>query len=145
MFDLMRWLNRSRDEVADICRVSTRTSQYWASGKRPRPATVRRLYEVHSFVGSLVRVLGRGRTRQWLDEEGEQESATRLQVLATDDGLASVIREASPLLFVEAPRGERPRPESLEDEEIAEGSEPFSPARLEGTPRRPRRPPHYAT
>lgn len=145
MFDLMRWLNRSRDEVADICRVATRTSQYWATGKKPRPATVRRLYELHAFVGSLVRALGKGRARQWLDEESEHEGPTRLEVLATKDGLASVIREASPLLFVEAARGERPRPESMEDEEIAQGSETFTPVRVEAAPRRPRRPPHHAT
>lgn len=144
MSDLMRWLNRDRDEVADICRFATRTSQYWSTGKKPRPATVRRLFEVHSFVASLVRAVGRSQAREWLEGRPNEE-ASRLEILATEEGLTRVIRDASSLLFTDRVRGERPRPESIEAAEAASIAEEFAPIQVKGEPRRPRRPPSHAT
>jgi hypothetical protein len=144
MFDLMRWLNRGRDEVADICRFATRTSQYWSTGKKPRPATVRRLFEVHSFVGSLVRALGRSAARRWLEERPTEEGS-RLEALATEEGLTDVLREASRFLFADRLRGERPRPEAIGAEEAMAPTDELTPVRVTGEPRRPRRPPRHAT
>lgn len=138
--DLMRWLNRGRDEVADICRFSLRSSHYWATGKTPRPTTVRRLYEVHGFVASLVHALGRLRAREWL-EESSGGFASRLQLLATEEGIATILREASPILFAEQRPLERPRPEPVEAAEAAAAAGEYDPGRFRGEPRRPRRTP----
>src|SRR6266496_3632224 len=55
--ELGDWLNLSHKGVAELCRFSLRASRYWGSGQteNPRPTTVRHLYDVHSFVESLVR------------------------------------------------------------------------------------------
>jgi hypothetical protein len=142
--DLTRWLNRSQSEIADICRFSLRASRYWGSGKTkaPRPATVRRLHEVHSFVGSLVDAVGRQRARQWLDRP-LATGKSRLDVLATPDGVTTLLREASHLLFAEAPRGERPRPESVEAVEASDVAEEYEPLHSRSAARRPRRAPRH--
>jgi hypothetical protein len=141
--DLMRWLSLGQDEIADICHFSLRASRYWGSGKTkvPRPTTVRRLHEVHALVGSLVRTVGRQRARDWLDQSGPA-GERRLDVLAGDGGVSSLLREASRLLFAEAPRPERPRPESLDAAESARSAEAYAPMESQGPVRRPRRVPH---
>jgi hypothetical protein len=137
--DVSRWLGRSRDEVADICHYSLRASQYWATGKQPRPSTVRRLFEVHAFAGSLVERLGRRRARQWLEDRPDG-GASRLEALAASDSIASFIREASPMLFAEPTLGEGPRSEAAEAEEISRVAEPYDPSRFRhANPRRGRR------
>jgi hypothetical protein len=140
--DLTRWLNRSQSEIADICRFSLRASRYWESGKTrvPRPATVRRLHEVHTFVGSLVDAVGRQGAREWLDQRSPI-GISRLDVLATPDGITTLIREASRFLFAEAPRPERPRPEGMDAAEAADLAEAYRPLQPRGTVRRPRKAP----
>ena len=140
--DLGRWLNRSQDELVEICRISLRAFRYWTSGKTksPRSDSVRRLHEVHAFVGSLVRTLGRQRTRDWL-EQPDAAGVPRLHVLATEDGVTTLVREASPWLFAEAPRPEPPRPELTEAAEAEATTEPYEPSLFHGPIRRPRRAP----
>lgn len=140
--DLGRWLNRSPDELAEICRISLRAFRYWSSGKtkHPRPGSVRRVHDVHAFVGSLVRTLGRQRTRDWL-EQVSAEGVPRLHILATEDGLTTLMREASPWLFAESPRSEPPRPEPTEAAESEAATEPYEPSLFRGPIRRPRRAP----
>lgn len=139
--DLMRWLSRSRDDIARTCQFSLRASRYWDTGKTPRPSTVRRLMAVHAFVGALVGELGPDRARLWL-EQTAPNGVTRFNELGSEDGLALLLRESSGLLF----RSAQPRPAPLpEDAEVAIAAEFADPhqARSLGTstPRRPRRPP----
>ena len=140
--DLGRWLNRSQDELVEICRISLRAFRYWNSGKTksPRPDTVRHLNEVHALVGSLVRMLGRQRARDWL-EQPSASGVPRLHTLATEDGVTTLVREASPWLFAEAPRSEPPRPELTEAAESEAATEPYEPSLFRGPARRPRRAP----
>jgi hypothetical protein len=138
--DLMRWLHRNRDEVARLCQFSLRASRYWDTGKTPRPGTVRRLFEVHSFVGSLVSALGTQRARTWLDQTGSS-GAPRRDELGTDDGLTRLLRESNRLLFRAAPLPKLAGPESAEAEIAAEAAAPYEPRASRPQPRRPRRPP----
>lgn len=141
--DVGLWLNRSQKEVAELCRFSLRASRYWGSGETasPRPSTVRHLYEVHSFVNSLVRTMGRQGARYWLT----QPSITgdlRLEVLGHENGTTALLREASADLFAEPPPAERPLPESVHTAESDLHAEPYVPATHLAPPQRPRRAPH---
>lgn len=140
--DLTRWLNRSQSEIADICKFSLRASRYWSSGKIkvPRLSTVRRLHEVHTFVGSLVDAVGRQSAREWLDQPSPT-GISRLEILAAPDGVTTLLREASPLLFADAPHPERPQPEAVEEAEAADLADAYRPLQLHGPVRRPRRAP----
>ncbi len=140
--DVGRWLNRSPKNVAEMCRFSLRASRYWGSGKTksPRPSTVRHLHEVHSFVGSLVRAVGTQQARDWLAQPSHA-GEVRLDVLAMEQGVKTLLREANPLLFAEAALPERPRPETLHTAEVEAAAEPYAPFPRQGPPRRPRRAP----
>jgi hypothetical protein len=143
--EIGRWLNRSPKDVAELCRFSLRAARYWGSGKtaRPRPSTVRHLYEVHSFVGSLVRSIGMQSAREWLalpTETGDR----RLDVLATEQGIKGLLREAGDVLFSQAPARERPVPESLVTAEDDLDAEPYAPSSNTAPPRRARRAPRRA-
>lgn len=140
--DLTRWLNRSQSEIAEICSFSLRASRYWESGKTktPRTATVRRLHEVHAFVGSLVDAVGRQDAREWLDQRSPT-GISRLEVLATPDGVTTLLREASRLLFAEAPQADRPRPEGVEAAEAADLAGAYEPLQSRRPVRRPRKAP----
>lgn len=136
--DLMTWLHRSRDEIGDIAGFSLRASQYWAHGMKPRPATVRRLFEIHALTSSLVRELGDSGAREWLQQPAA-EGQTRVDLLATREGFAEVLREASPLIFAERPRVERPIPETADLDGTAAMAEEHDSTPFAGGPRRPRR------
>jgi hypothetical protein len=137
--DLTNWLGRTDDEVAEICRYSLRASKYWARGKVPRPSTVRRLFETHALLSSLVRKLGRSGARQWM-EEPTATGSTRLEALSLEDGMTSVVREASKVLFT-SQRREVPRSESVESAAASEVADAYAPDDFIGEVRRPRKPP----
>jgi hypothetical protein len=138
--ELMRWLRRSREEVASICGFSLRTSRYWDVGKTPRPSTVRHLFDVHALVSSLVRALGMQGARAWLDQRGTR-GARRIEELRTDAGLTTVLREASRFIFAEVPLPEVARPIAEEAVIEAASAEAYQPAEFQTAPRRPRRAP----
>jgi hypothetical protein len=140
--DVGRWLDRSQKDVAELCRFSLRASRYWGSGKTasPRPSTVRHLYEVHSFLGSLVRSMGRQRARDWLAQPSETGDV-RLDVLAQENGVKALLRQAGAVIFAESPEAERPLPEPVAAGEIDLEPEPYAPAPHHGPPRRARRAP----
>jgi hypothetical protein len=135
--DLMRWLSLNQAEVADVCQFSLRASRYWggASPKSPRPTTVRRLHEVHAFVGSLVRAMGRDRARAWLDQSSA--GGTRLDRMAAE-GVTNLVREASGILFAAPPRPDYPRSARMEAEEEEAMAQPYEPIQQLRPPRRPR-------
>lgn len=132
--DLEGWLFRTRDDVCALANVSPRATQYWAKGKEPRPATVRRLLETRAFVSGLVRRFGRRGALDWL-EQPLAEGGTRIELLATEDGFRMLTREAGASLFVNRPR--RPVAGPL-DEQTEPRSEAYDPSRFAGEPRRPR-------
>jgi hypothetical protein len=140
--DIARWLHRSPKDVAELGRFSLRTLRYWGSGKQinPRPSTVRHLYEVHSFVGSLVRRIGAKGARDWLAMPSDAGNA-RIDELAREDGVKVLLREATAVLFSEAPASERPVPESVITDEMDRAAEPYTPATHKAPPRRARRAP----
>ena len=140
--DLTRWLNRTQIEIAEMCGFSLRISRYWGSGKikAPREATVRRLHEVHAFVGSLVDAVGRRKAQEWLLQPSSM-GTSRYELLAVPDGVTTLLREASSLMFVEASRPERPLPQSVEVEETADLADAYKPLQSSSPIRRPRRVP----
>jgi hypothetical protein len=104
--ELGKWLNVSREDVAEICRFSIRAAQYWSQGTTPRPVTVRRLFEIHALVRALHHSIGRRATLEWLQAPCST-GVSRLEMLAHRDGPAEVARAAAGFLFVE-PARERP-------------------------------------
>jgi hypothetical protein len=138
--DLVAWLHRTRDEVAEICGFSVRASHYWVVGKAPRPSTVRRLIELHAFVGSLVGQMGTSRARAWLNGPGVDGQA-RVDVLRDPEGLTDIVREAAPILFGARRTRERPRPLTLEVEDDVAAAGEFKYRDLADKVRRPRKPP----
>jgi hypothetical protein len=140
MRDLMDWLHEGREEIGRLAGFSRRSSHYWDTGTRPRPATVRRLFEIHSVVASLVQALGRTRTRDWLRQPSRTiPTASRLELLGADDGIPVVTDEIASLLFDNARRGEPPRPESDERGIAVEAAEAYEPSAFEGSLRRARK------
>jgi hypothetical protein len=142
--DLMGWLQRSRDEVARLCQFSLRASRYWDTGTTPRPRTVRRLFEVHSFVRSLVSAVGTQAARAWLDQTGIG-GVPRIEELSTEDGLGRLLRESNLLLFRAAPLPDVGGPETTEAQVADEAAAPYAPVASRALPRRPRRPPPSGT
>jgi hypothetical protein len=138
--ELMRWMSRSRDEVASVCNFSLRASRYWDTGMTPRPSTVRHLFDVHAFVGSLVHAVGAPRARAWLDQPASA-GALRFDGLRTPEGITALLRDANALLFVGAPLPEAPMPEAAAAAMEVESAEPYRPAEFRAPPRRARRPP----
>jgi hypothetical protein len=138
--DLRRWLDKSQREVAELCHFSLRASRYWSSGKtkQTQRGTVRRLYEVHAFVGSLVSAIGRQRAREWLASRAEKGDI-RLTVLSGDNGVPMLLREVGDFFFAEAPRPERPRPEASESAEEIASTEPYQERYTQERVQRPRR------
>jgi hypothetical protein len=108
--DLGSWLQLSSDHVADIAQFSLRSLRYWSAGKSPRPSTVRRLFEIHALVRSVVRTLGRSQAYEWFATVNRNGSS-RLDLLAQLGGPALLMGELGPILFARRPRGERPIPE----------------------------------
>jgi hypothetical protein len=142
--DIGLWLGRSQKDVAQLCGFSLRASRYWGSGKTssPRPSTVRHLYEVHSFLGSLVRSMGKSAARDWFalpTETGE----LRLDVLAQEGGMRVLLREASSILFSEVPKAEHAVPESVARAETDLDAAPYAPADRRPVQRRARRAPRH--
>jgi hypothetical protein len=138
--DLMRWLALSREALAPIGGFSLRASRYWDTGMTPRPSTVRHLFDVHAFVGSLIRSVGTTQARAWLNQPGPS-GAARLARLTTDDGIALLLREASNVLFQPAPLPEIAPPEATASEVEAQSAAQYEPPAFRSAPRRPRRAP----
>ncbi len=138
--DLKRWLNRGERYTAKISRISIRSLRYWSADNsiQPRAATVRRLFELHSLVGSLVEKAGEDATRNWFSTSTDN-GKSRLDLLTHEDGVRLLIREASDILFA------KPSPtttdisyeEELEDQEFP--PDDYVERVPKTNPRRPRR------
>lgn len=137
--DVMRWLHLGQEEASELCHVSVRATHYWSSGRTvPRPSSVRRLYEVHALVASLVRAMGRRRMLDWMEELGG-DGTPRSEALRDPGGPSRLLREASSMVFEAPAQVELARPEILEIEEEAEFIVPPEPDLFAGPPRRTRR------
>jgi hypothetical protein len=137
--DLVNWLSRSRDDVARLCGFSLRASRYWDAGTIPRPSTVRHLFDVHSFLGSLVRSVGVGAARAWFNQ-ADATGTPRLEQLKSPDRIGSLLRDANRTLFVGAPQRALAKPERHEAEVEEIFAEAHRPVERRVAPRRPRRP-----
>lgn len=100
--DLREWLDLTLEDVARLCGFARRSWYHWRAGMDPRPASVRRLFQIYGVVEALIDVLGPERLRAWLREPGDQ-GWSRSDLLAEPDGPARVLREAGRVLFVGEP------------------------------------------
>lgn len=65
--DLKIWLDLTYDDIAAMSGLAKRTIHHWrATGAQPRPATVRRLLEIHALVQAMRRKLGPERFDEWI-------------------------------------------------------------------------------
>lgn len=96
--DVQRWLAVGQDQVAALASYAPRSIKNWREGMDPYPATVRRLFDLHALVGSLVRAMGTERARLWLADT-DDAGVSRRERLADEEGLRSVINEAATTLF----------------------------------------------
>lgn len=101
--ELCAWLDVTEREVADLAGFAVRSVANWRQGIRPRPATVRGLYQLHALVEALVSRLGAPGVRQWLREPSGEHGVVREQLLASSQGFAALQDEAADLLY-EKPR-----------------------------------------
>jgi hypothetical protein len=68
--DLMRWLDATDQEVADMVGIGRTTPYTWRrEGREPRRSTVRLLLQVHSVVAGLVDALGEDAANRLLSIE----------------------------------------------------------------------------
>lgn len=95
---LRRWLSLNDEQVAELVGIAHRSIPNWRNkGSHPYPATVRRLFETHNLVASLVRRLGLPETTVWLAQVSD--GVSRLDALRIDDCRERVLRDAGRLLF----------------------------------------------
>jgi hypothetical protein len=101
--ELEHWLQMPAEAVATIAEVAPRTLAYWRSGATtPHASKVRRLFQIHSLVRSLIDLMGVAETQSWLTHRNAS-SLSRLEQLGEPDGPAQVLREASSILFPARP------------------------------------------
>jgi transcriptional regulator with XRE-family HTH domain len=78
--ELKDWLGISYEETAEVSGIGRTTPYSWERGRVPRASTVRALYELRELVAALLRVLGEGRLREWLNQ-AEEDGRTPLGLL----------------------------------------------------------------
>lgn len=116
--ELRGTLGISDAAAARLVGVARNTLASWRSGARaPYPATVRRLFEVHSIVAAARALLGESGAGAWF--HGRLGPETRMHLLATDDGLQRVAADLRSLLFAGA--GARTLPDV---DELVDGMAP---------------------
>jgi hypothetical protein len=96
--DLVQWLGRTEEQIADLAGFARRNIPNWRSGSGVYPKTVRSLFEIHAVVGGLVRNLGIEGANHWLAQMSESGIMYR-QLLASSDGRRALQRLAQPLVF----------------------------------------------
>lgn len=68
--DLMRWLEATDREVADMVGIGRTTPYTWSrEGREPRRSTVRKLFQAHSLISALVDALGEDAAIRWISIE----------------------------------------------------------------------------
>lgn len=132
--DVRSWLGVGRDDVAQLAGYSPRSIKNWREGMDPYPATVRRLLDIHALVGSLERRLGSGGTRVWLADVAADGRARR-ELLGEEDGLRTLVSEATTILFEPPVRDAR----TVEIDEPEGPETPPRPELFTGPVRRTRR------
>jgi hypothetical protein len=134
--ELTAWLEMTDDGIAGIVGIGRTTVYAWArDGHEPRPATVRRLYQMHALIGAVYLRLGRSTMRQWLDASDPSPR----QLLA-EHRIDELNRLARPVLFGRGREPELGLGASIDESrpEI-EPNRPDHPDRLTLSERRPRR------
>ena len=114
---LCEWLDLPEAGVADIADFAVRSVANWRAGRQPYPATVRRLYQIHAFVRSLVKTMGGDRARLWITEPAVPGGVKRVELLRTDEGLAELMDEVADVIFERPRRADLPVAE-FEEEQI---------------------------
>jgi hypothetical protein len=101
--DLSTWLGMTEEHIADIAGFSRRNYPNWRAGQGSYTKTVRGLFEIHALISSLVQALGTSEAVTWL-RLPDSKGSPRQNLLATEDGRAQLLSEASRLLFAEVER-----------------------------------------
>lgn len=96
--DVMQWLSINQADAAALANVAPRSIPNWRDGRKPRPASVRKLFGVHALLRSLTARLGPDETLCWV-QDTLSDGRRRLDVLADEDGVAVLLRDARPFLF----------------------------------------------
>ena len=92
--ELAGWLGMTQAQTAALLGIGRTTPLAWRRGHEPRPRRARRLYQTHALVNTLVRRVGLGETRLWL----ERGSPSPLELIGAGDVTAADDR-AQELIF----------------------------------------------
>jgi transcriptional regulator with XRE-family HTH domain len=96
--DLRATLAISDASTASMVGIARNTLASWRRGERaPYPATVRRLFEVHSVVAAATALRGAADAGAWF--HSQLGDSTRVDLLRTDDGLRRLAAEVRSHLF----------------------------------------------
>jgi DNA-binding XRE family transcriptional regulator len=99
--ELRQWLRLSVPETASLVGVRRTTPNAWErDGREPRPATARRLYQLHALVGSLIRRLGPTAGFAWL----HSGSTPPISLLEPKGDIGSFARAIEHVVFGERAR-----------------------------------------
>ncbi len=95
--DIRSTLGISDAATARLIGVARNTLASWRKGERdPYPATVRRLFEIHSIVSAASTLFG-DNASAWFHEY--VDASTRLGILASETGAAQIAAELRRMLF----------------------------------------------
>jgi hypothetical protein len=109
--DLRAWLHLTYEDVASMSGLGKRSIHHWrATGAIPRPATVRRLLEIHALVQVLRRRLGPTQANDWF----RSGMPSRLELLRNGD-LDAVRTAAQEILFPRLRHPVNPSMQSRDD------------------------------
>jgi transcriptional regulator with XRE-family HTH domain len=135
MFSELRdWLNLTTQQTASLVGIGRTTALAWErDGREPRAAHARRLYQVHSIIGALVKRLGRDAATEWL----ELGTPSPQELLERGD-ITDVARSAEQILLHRRKPTDAPEREALVVDEI-DGDAASTVVALRGTRRRRRR------
>ncbi|MDP9402540.1 MAG: hypothetical protein M3P85_04235 [Actinomycetota bacterium] len=124
--ELRSTLSISDTAAARLVGVARNTLASWRSGARaPYPATVRRLFEVQSVVAAARALLGEAEAGAWF--HGRLGTESRIQLLATDEGLQRLAAELRARLFAGVRVRTLPEIDELTDETAAAKDVGFHP------------------
>jgi transcriptional regulator with XRE-family HTH domain len=122
--DLTQLLLLPAEDVAELCGFTPATLGNWQAGRIPQMSKVRRLFHLQALVKALRAALGPDSYNLWLNAP-DAGGRPRIDLLATDTGLQTVLGEAAPFIF--APQGNGPslQPDFEENEALVRFAEEY--------------------
>jgi hypothetical protein len=137
-------LSISETKATLLVGVARNTVASWRRRERtPYPATVRKLFEVHSLVSAATALFGRGGAQRWFIGF-TNEGPSRLEVLRTPAGIQVLAGELRALLVRGSGAPALPTPaefDRMDEEELVEELTVYAPDAFAGSVVRPRQVP----